>query len=214
MLFPVTRSVFRWSTPDPNDDWLMIGHLLLSDGHVILVDPPVVPGLLDAATNLGGLEAVILTTGDHVRGSLYYESHSDARVYIPHQTENDIDELSDIMRKNLKRSTVYSEGDDLPGGIKPFRAVVERRKSAPSINEMMLLTPNGELLAGDIAMGSPHGELLTRNEFFYTSPNQEDNAVCLKTIASVVRKSKAMTLLASHGHDLKDNLQQALSRKT
>ena len=214
MLYPVSRSTFRWSTPDPNDNWLMIGHLLISGDEVILVDPPMVPGLTEAVSRLGKLESVILTTGDHIRGSVYLESRSGAHVYIPDQSENDIDEISSLMKKKLGKATEYKDGENLPGGVRSYRAVVERRRSAPSLNEMMLLTPRGELLAGDIAMGSANGELLTRNEFYYEAPEPEDNAICLKAIERIIRKTEARTLLSSHGYDLVHNLQQALSDKT
>lgn len=214
MFFPVSRTIFRWSTPDPEDNWLMNGHLIISGENVILVDPPNVPGLTDAVSRLGKFESVILTTGDHIRGSDYFERRFNVQIYVPKQGEDEIDQTAASRIRNLKNLTMFDEGDKLPGGLTPLRAKVSRGKAAPSLDEVMLLTGTGELLAGDIAMGSWHGKLLTRNEFFYETPDPTDNSACLATIAKVIRSSGARTLLASHGSDILDNLQEALAEKT
>lgn len=46
MFQPVRKNVFRWSTPDPEDDWMVVGHAFLTDGGTVLIDLPLVPGLL------------------------------------------------------------------------------------------------------------------------------------------------------------------------
>lgn len=213
MLYPVSRTVFRWSTPDPDANWLMNGHLILSGENAILVDPPNIPCLAEAVARLGKFESVILTTGDHLRGSEYFESEFNARIFLPKQGKNEIDEGATLRISRLKNVTFFSEGDNLPGGIKAFRARVDAGKTAASLDEVMLLTETGELLAGDIAMGSMDGKLLTRNEFFYKSPDPMENAACLKAVGSVIRRSGAITLLSSHGFDILENLQSVLADK-
>lgn len=57
--------------PDPADDWMMVGHLFVRDTGVVFVDPPNVPGLLEAAGRLGKPEAVLLTEQNHTRASTF-----------------------------------------------------------------------------------------------------------------------------------------------
>ena len=49
------KGALRWSTPDPADDWMMVGHLFVRETGVVFVDPPLVPGLVEAAKRLGNL---------------------------------------------------------------------------------------------------------------------------------------------------------------
>ncbi len=212
MLTPVSRNIFSWSTPDPEAFWLMVGHLVLSEGSAILVDPPNVPGLVESVKRLAKPDAIILTTGDHLRGTDYLAGEFSAQVYLPKQEDSDIDEGTAMRIRRMKNVKFFDEGDDLPLGVRSFRARVEKGKSAPNLNEMLLLTNTGELLAGDIAMGSADGGLITRNEFFSRSgaPDPDDNSICFMTIRKVVERSGARSLLASHGFDILDNLQHAL----
>ena len=213
MLFPVNRRFFRWSTPDPNDNWVMNGHLVLTENGVIMVDPPNVPGLIESVLRLGKLEAVILTTGDHIRGTEYISGITGAHVYIPKQEETDIDSASYSRLRQLRDATEFDQGESLPGGIRVFRARVDRGKNTPNVNEVMLLTGSGELLAGDLVMGASDGRLLTRTDFFFSSVDTGDFALEFDTISRVIGSSGAKTLLASHGFDIVENLQDALKKR-
>ena len=88
MLYPVTRRVFRWSTPDPEWYWNMVGHLIFSNEGIIMIDPPNVPGLIDALKRLGNIEAVILTTADHLRAAPYFSWAYGVDIYLPRQVGN------------------------------------------------------------------------------------------------------------------------------
>lgn len=213
MLIPASRNVFSWSTPDPNDDWLMVGHLLLTDSAPILIDPPVVPGIVEALESLGGVSAIVLTTGDHVRGSEFFSRRFEVPVYAPFQTADDIDPSSFSRLKSMDGMLQYDGNSQLPGRMKAFPAKVGRGKSSPSISEMMILTGAGELLAGDIAMGSLEGSLLTRNEFFYDSPAGGDVAQCLNEIRKIILETGSRTLLSSHGCDITGKLQEKLEER-
>ena len=71
MFTPIREGAFRWSTPDPADDWMMVVHLFIRESGVVFVYPPNVPGLLEAAGRLGKLEAVLLTEQNHTRASRF-----------------------------------------------------------------------------------------------------------------------------------------------
>lgn len=67
MFTPARNEILRWGTPDPVGDWIMEGHLIDNDGKLIIIDPPLVPGLLESMKRIGKVEAVLLTTLDHTR---------------------------------------------------------------------------------------------------------------------------------------------------
>lgn len=215
MFFPISRTVFRWSTPDPFDNWMMNGHLFLSEEGVILVDPPNVPGLVDAVNRLGGISSVILTTADHIRGSAYFAREFSASVFVPLQTRTtNLDPEREISNSGITGHKFFDENDELPGGLKPVRARVEAGKEKPRYDEMMLLSGNAELLAGDLVMGSPNARILTGLEFFYAKPDSTEHMACLRTIAGIIKSTGAISLLSSHGFDIIGNLQEVLLEKT
>jgi hypothetical protein len=69
MLIPVAKNVFKWKSNDPELGIEQIGHVLISSGTVAAIDPPMVPGLVDALKILGKPVAVIMTNFSHIRGS-------------------------------------------------------------------------------------------------------------------------------------------------
>lgn len=212
MLFPVSRNVFRWSTPDPEDFWLMNGHLILVDDAIVLVDPPNVPGLVDAVLNLEGRVSIILTTIDHARGIRYLQSELEAELFIPAQGKtvifdpaNYIKEFSDL------RFRKYTQGESLPGKISAVRARPTLPDGSARYDEMVLITRGLEMLTGDIATGTEDGKLIVGPEFFSGQQDQVAIKACWRTVSDIVFRSEAKTLLASHGHDISGTLQEAVA---
>ncbi len=54
MLTPVLENNFSWRTQDPEYDWDMVGHLLIKNGKILLIDPPYVQGIEKAILLMGG----------------------------------------------------------------------------------------------------------------------------------------------------------------
>ena len=71
MFTPIRERDSRWSTPDPADDWIMVGHLFARETGVAFVDSPMIPGLLEGAGRLGKLKAVLLTAQNHTRAAWF-----------------------------------------------------------------------------------------------------------------------------------------------
>src|ERR1700758_5116812 len=101
MFTPIREGAFRWSTPDPADDWMMVGHLFVRESGVVFVDPPLVPGLVEAATRLGKPEAILLTTKNNVRGSNYISKRAGVPVYLPEQIPDSVDSIEAVKVKQL-----------------------------------------------------------------------------------------------------------------
>ena len=204
MLTEIRKGAFSWSTPDPADDWMMVGHLFVRDTGVVFVDPPLVPGLLDSAARLGKPEAVILTTQNHTRGTRYISKKTGVRAYLPEQDPRAVDEKEAPRVKEIEDVEIYK-----PGAVIGFQAYVYGYDYA-------LLTEGKELLIGDNAVGDSEGRV-TLWPFWYnpspTSPRPEEVSQGFKDrlkneFKDLVRTTGATSLLASHGYDVVGSLQE------
>lgn len=213
MLVPIRRNLLRWGTPDPEGNWMMYGHLLIEGEKTIIVDPPMVPHLISSISRLGDLEAVILTTAAHIRGSKYICSVTGATLYIPNQVKSaDVDPDFVIEVKNIQGFVKYRENTIF--GLKPIRMFVkgDRKGDVPWVDEYALLTDHNELIVGDIAIGTPEGTLKLAPEWFPSINALKPQESVHLEFKRIVRKIGAKTLLASHGADLYGNLQEELKR--
>lgn len=208
MFIPVLPNIWRWTTPDPEDDWVMVGHLLQQDHQITLVDPPVVSGLLDALKALGPVTAIVLTTHDHTRGARYLHERLGCPVYVPEQANRD-----HIRHAGLREVTWYSEDSPLPGNLKAHRCRVTlpmwQDPELPYLDEMMLVTQHHAVITGDIVMGNPGGGIYGCPEGFNDPADPAKVTAALMTFRAVL-PIESQTLLAGHGQDLVGNLRQSL----
>lgn len=212
MLTPIRKELFSWGTPDPESDWMMFGHVLVQDSGCILFDPPLVPGLVEAFTRLGGVNSVVLTTLDHSRAAAYIVGKTGAQLYLPDQQPSDVNPMAFNLHKQITDFKTYSEGNLL--GLKAFRLRVKENLDVgmPSMNEFALLTDNNELIVGDSVTGSTNGNVLVAPEWFPPDARQKPYDLARKEFKNLAIKTKADTLLASHGCSLLGDLQNAVSR--
>lgn len=201
------EGAFRWQTPDPADDWMMVGHLLVRESGVVFVDPPLVPGLVEAASNLGKPEAVILTTQAHTRASNFISKRLNIPLYLPEQKQEAIDQWEIARVKAMKKFEVYRPGDVL--GFKAYKFG----------EDYALLSDNKELLIGDNATGDKDGKVTIAPDWFpqgppYSGPeaySQKFRDALKKAFKEIVMSTEANSLLASHGYDIIGSLQSQAS---
>ncbi|AKA47934.1 hypothetical protein IX51_01220 [uncultured archaeon] len=211
MFIPVTRRILRWGTPDPEGDWIMYGHLILDESKCIAIDPPLVPGLIDSISRLGKLEAIMLTTLDHTRGARYISKKTGARLLIPDQHESiSVNPEAILEQKEIREFERY--GMDKIYGLKPFRITVasERTSGVPCIDEYAFLTPEEELIVGDIAIGDSAGNLVVAPEWFPHDPPHKPYGKARTEFARVVRESGADVLLSGHGQNIYGGLKEKI----
>jgi hypothetical protein len=200
MFIPIREGAFRWSTPDPADNWMMVGHLFVRKTGVVFVDPPLVPGLVEAAKRLGKLEAVLLTTQNHTRGSNYISKSAGVPIYLPEQIPESIDSVEAVKVKQLDNFEVYRTGSVL--GFKAYKF----------IEDYALLSDEKELLVGDNAAGDRDGKVVLWPFWYLNSPPYSDpSSQAFKdrlkgAFKEIVRNTGATSLLASHGNDVYGNL--------
>ena len=204
VLTPVRKGAFSWFTPDPAEPWMMVGHLFVRDSGVLFVDPPLIPGLVEAAVRLGKPEAVLLTTQNHSRASKYIARKTGVTIYLPEQNENDVDPREVITIKDFGKYETFNEGKVL--GFQVYKFGVD----------YALLSEEKELLVGDNAIGDINGNVLTAPVWFPRETPEEPTdsnymefkTMMIKEIKDIVKKSGATSLLPSHGYDIIGDLKQ------
>lgn len=207
---PIREGVFRWSTPDPADDWMMVGHLFVRETGVVFVDPPMVPGLLEAAGRLGKPEAVLLTEQNHTRAARFIAKRAGIPVYLPETILEAVEPWEAARVKAIGDFEVYKAGNIL--GFQAYKFG----------DDYALLSDGKELLVGDNARGDAKGNVLIFPEWFklYTPgppyPNPEDftkewRDSLRKQFKDIVKTTGAASLLAGHDYDIIGSLQERAS---
>lgn len=210
MFTVLTNKLFRWGTPDPAYDWFMYGHLLVEGNSLTLIDPPVVPGLLENLRRMGEIEAIILTTLDHSRGAAYLVEKTGARLHVPDQTAEDVDPAAFRLLEEVKEHETYNEGE--VSGLTAFRLKTAGNRSIgmPSMNEFALLTNDGELMIGDFASVSQTGKIKVAPEWFPSDGKAKTFSEGRRIFRETVEKSGARSLVSSHGSYVLEDLQTAI----
>jgi glyoxylase-like metal-dependent hydrolase (beta-lactamase superfamily II) len=210
MFTPIRKGVFRWSTPDPADDWMMVGHLFVRETGVVFVDPPMVPGLLAAAGGLGKPEAVLLTEQNHTRASRFIAKRTGIPVYLPETSPEAVEPWETARVKQIADFEVYKAGNVL--GFQAYKFG----------DDYALLSDGKELLVGDNARGDDKGNVLIFPEWFhlytpgppYPAPDdfpKEFRESLRKQFKEIVKTTGATSLLASHDYDIIGSLQAIAS---
>ena len=88
-----------------------MGHLYVRETGVVFVDPPTVPGLLEAARRLGKLEAVLLTEQNHTRASRFIAKRAGIRVYLPETNPEAVEPWETARVKQIGDFEVCKAGD-------------------------------------------------------------------------------------------------------
>lgn len=80
------KNVFRRGrTPEPEDGWMMYGHIIITESECVLINPPMIPDLIGSIQTLGRPVALILTTLAHSRGVNYVAEKTGAVIFISDQ---------------------------------------------------------------------------------------------------------------------------------
>jgi hypothetical protein len=165
-----------------------------------------VPGLLEAASRLGRLEAVLLTEQNHTRGSRFIAKRANIPVYLPETIPDAVEPWEAARVKQIGNFEVYGEGTVL--GFQAYKFG----------EDYALLSDRKELLVGDNARGDPNGNVLIFPEWFnlytpgppYPAPEdlpREFRDTLRNQFKAIVKTSGATTLLASHNYDIIGSLQ-------
>jgi len=187
---------------------MMVGHLFVRDKGIVFVDPPLIPGLVDAAAKLGEPKAVLLTTQNHTRATAFLHKRTGITAYLPEQDPNSLDPREAAKVKDIGNFETYKAGSILGFEAYTFGS------------EYILLTDEKELLLGDIAMGDSDGNVILWPDWYTPGPPYDSYSKELKDsdrkeiregFKTLVNRTGATSLLASHGYDIIGSLQAKAS---
>ncbi len=214
MLTPVLENNFSWRTQDPEYDWDMVGHLIIKNGKILLIDPPYVHGIEKAILLLGRPEAIIITTADHTRGSRYLSYKLNIPIYVPDQSDSiSVSPVKTYKEKKIANYKIYNEGKIF--WLNSRRVIVYKKKGdeVPYIDEMILADSDGSIFTGDIAMGSSNGELLVCNEGFTDTPDSLIVRSSYESLNNAISGTSQNNLICSHGNDIIGGLHEKVNEK-
>ncbi len=196
MLIPVSRNIFRWRSNDPELGIDQYGTMLLKGDSIVIIDPPMVPGLVEAIKTLEKPECVIMTSPAHSRGSNILARRLGIELYIPEITENDEKER-EIKSLHLDWAKRYNEHTKLPIGIKPHHMRPMTENGDIVVDEMELEFENF-LILGDSAWGV-NGKINYFPANIMPDEGRTKETVNRKALEALIKKTAAKSLISGHG---------------
>ncbi len=192
---------------------MMVGHLFVRESGIVFIDPPIVPGLLEAAHRLGKFEAVLLTEQNHTRGARFIAKRAGIPVYLPESIPEAVEPSEAESVSQIGDFEVYKAGNVL--GFQAYKFG----------EDYALLSEGKEILVGDNARGDAKGSVLIWPEWFkmytpgppYPMPediSKEFRDSLRKQFKDLVKNTGAISLLAGHPYDIVGNLQKKVSELT
>lgn len=201
MLKPVMKEIFSISSNDAELGVELVGHIVVKDGHVIAIDPPMLPGLPQALKILGKVDAVIITGFSHMRGAPLLSRLTDSQLLIP-SVENSprLDRKDFIRFHHLEGAESYNDQSVLPMGLKALYLRGDLVGGNVWINEMLLIMDR-TVFAGDAARGE-NGKLIVFPQGIF--PDQEGKIVNAnrKKLSEVLKKINPENFLGGHGQPI------------
>src|SRR5919201_5959804 len=139
----VVPGIWHWSIHDDRIDFVGDAYAVQGEDGTVLIDPhPLAEGAL---AQLGPIAAVCLTTSSHQRSSWRLRRELGVPVHAP-ALAKEVEEEPDVR---------YSEGDELPGGLRPFftpgagttqhTLLLTRQGGAAFVPDLFLVPPGGAL---------------------------------------------------------------------
>lgn len=206
MFIPSEKDVYSWKVPDAEFGELMQGHVYLLDNGYVIVDPPLMPNLLDRLQIFGKCLGVIVLGPSHKRGSGLASSILQAPLYVPDFASSSFDPQP----ANLE---VYKEGDTLLGNLKAVELQTEIGIFGEhKVHEMALIAGNHRAFIGDVCHGYNNGKLALAPEDIFPGYTEEQAKASLKAILEKIPASIKSGFFG-HGDDLVNSFGKELERR-
>lgn len=208
MFRPEFKDVFSWEVPDAEFGELMQGHMLVNGDSYVLIDPPLMPELLEKTRISGTCSGVIVLGASHKRGGFMASRLLDTRLYFPKYAA---EALGDVASTDIAR--LYSDGDSLPEGLKAVEIKTEIGIFGEHpVHEMVLLDEKGRAFIGDVCHGTPDGRLELAPEGIFPGYTQDQVKASLKALLSAVPLDSGAGFFG-HGRDLLQNFGALISKR-
>jgi glyoxylase-like metal-dependent hydrolase (beta-lactamase superfamily II) len=158
----VVPGVWHWAVEDERiGGFVSSAHAVLGDDGIVVIDP--LPLEAAALERLGEVSAICLTAGTHQRSAWRYRRELGAPVWIPALVETNEEEPDGR----------YSEGDELPGGLKP----VFTPGAGTTQHTLLLERDGGVAFTPDLFVIPPGGSLMLTPAQYVHDPEEQRRTV-------------------------------------
>lgn len=194
MFKPVERDVFVWTVPDAEFGELMNGHLYIQNDGYVLIDPPLMPELLQSLEAFGKCNGVILLSASHKRGSIMASGMLGATLCVPEFAMGQI---------QAPGARAYRNGDRIAGDLEALELQTDVGVFGEhKLHEMVLLDSKKRAFISDACYGQPSGKLNFAPEEVIPGHTEEQ----VKASASAIMRTipnGVDTAFFGHGTDMK-----------
>ncbi|ATB29162.1 MBL fold metallo-hydrolase [Melittangium boletus DSM 14713] len=195
----VIPGLYRWSVQDDRIGGVSSEAyaVVAEDGAVTLIDP--LPIKEEALRELGPVEAIVLTAGNHQRAAWHLRKVFGAPVWAPQQAYG-LEDNADV---------TYGAGDTLPGGLVAYHTP----GPAIAMYTLWLERPRSVVFLSDLLT---HDEAGTPR--FVDSQYQDDPARTRSSVRRILEHLPIEVVCFAHGdpllHDAASVLRRALDEDT
>lgn len=206
MFIPSQRDVYSWKVPDSEFGELMQGHVYLMPGEYVIIDPPLMPDLLEKLQVFGKCAGVIILGPSHKRGAGLASAILQAPLYVP-------DFAAGTFSPEPASLNMYKEGDTLPGNLKAVELETDIGIFGEhKVHEMALLDGKGRVFIGDICHGMKNGDLALAPEDIFPGYSEEQVKSSLKAVLAKIPIGIKSGFFG-HGDDLSGTLGKELEKR-
>ena len=172
----------------------MNGHLFFQNDGYALIDPPLMPDLLNSLVVLGKCKGVILLSGTHKRGSVMASGVLGAPLYVPEFASEDF---------KMPNTKPYKNGDKVLGELQALEIMSEIGVFGEHpIHEMVLVDSKKRAFISDVCYGHPSGRLNFAPEEVIPGHSPEQVKASIGALIKVL-PSGIDTAFFGHGVDIK-----------
>ncbi|MGQ0507615.1 MAG: MBL fold metallo-hydrolase [Myxococcaceae bacterium] len=188
----VVPGLFRWSVEDDRVDGRQSdAHALVFEGRVTLIDP--LPIHTSAIFNLGTVDAIVLTAGNHQRAAWRLRRELGAPVFAP-QAAAGLEE---------RANGYYLAGESLPGGLIAFHTP----GPIESMHAMWRPSPASVVFMADLLTHDGNGTLR-----FVPAEYQDEPGRTRQSVRRILEQLDPKILCFSHGPPLLEGVRDALGQ--
>jgi len=186
----VVPGLYRWHVQDDRiGDGESDAFAIVQDGRITLIDP--LPIDEDKLRELGTVDAIVLTAGNHQRSAWRFRKAFGAKVYAP-ENAHGLEEKADH---------TYSGGDLLPGGLTAFHAP----GPIESMHALWLERPISVVFLSDLLMHDGSG-----TPSFVPAEYQDEPARTRTSVERILKDIPAEALCFAHGPPIAKGAPQIL----
>ena len=198
MLKPVMKDVFSIASNDAELGVELVGYIIVKEGHIVAIDPPMLPGLPQALSVLGKVDAVIITSFAHLRGAPFLARLTGSKLFIPLVQDTPRLDRKDFIRfHHLENAENYDENTSLPLGLKATYVRGENVEGNVWFNEMFL-SMGKTVFGGDAARGEREKLIIFPQGIFPDAEGKIVNAN-RKVLSGVLSRLKPENYMGGHG---------------